>query len=179
MNRPGSPLLKPAHPWRHCIAGASRQGGAEFAEIALTLGYFLLLIFTFMEGVRFIYDMTMLDYLARDAVRYAVVRGSRAATDATNNGAPANKASVATYVQNRGLLSPITVEACWGSGVACLESGGLIQDNADPDMRVYTNSPGQPFRVKVSYSFLRPSQDVLWLKPGGSHSATAKAIILY
>ena len=168
-------------PSREKGAGPRRQWGAEVLEIALTLGYFVLLIFTFMEGVRLIYDTTVLDYLSRDAVRYAVVRGRRAGLDSTNNGAPATKYSVEHYVKNeknKGWLEPLTVTACWGSGGACLESG-VVVDDSDPENVVYSNSPGQPFRVTVSHDVFNLFSDVLWLVPANTYSRTAQAKVLY
>ena len=179
MNRqPGTPFLLQSPPWGNHGARRGRQGGAEYVEIALTLGYFLILIFTFTEGVRLIYDLTMLDYLARDAVRYAVVRGQKAEADGTNNGAPATKASITTYVQNKGLLAPVTVTACWTANGTC-EDAGTTHDATDPDNIIFNNSPGQPFRVTVSHNVFNLFSDVLWLNPVGTRSATAQAVVLY
>jgi len=132
-----------------------------------------------MEGVRLIYDLTMLDYLARDAVRYAVVRGRQAGADGTNNGAPATKATVTSYVQGKGLLDPVTVNACWTANGGTCEDAGTTHDATNPDNIIYNNSPGQPFRVTVSHNVFNLFPDVLWLNPAGTRSVTAQAVILY
>ena len=149
------------------------------AEIALTVFYFMLVIFTFMEGVRLIHDVTILDYLAREAVRYAVVRGRYAAADGTNNDAPATNVKVTQFLENKDLLSPISVAACWGPSETCQEAGLLIHDDVDPDKDIYNNSPGQPFRVTVSHDVFNIFSDALWLVPEGTYTRTAEAKILY
>lgn len=151
-------------------------------EIALTMIYFLMIIFSFMEGVRLIYNLTILDYLARDAVRYAVVRGHRAAADATNNGAPATQANLTSYIQNQDTLlfssGSITVNACWTANGTC-EDAGVVHDNTDPANIIYNNSSGQPFSVTVSHSVFNLFSDLLWLNPSGTYSRRAEARIIY
>ena len=184
MNTPLRSLSTRVYRLRSHAAGSKRQWGAEVVEIALTMTYFLLLVFAFMEGVRLIYHITILDYLARDAVRYVVVRGHRAAADndadpsTPDNGAPATKASVTSYIQNQDILGLITVNACWTANGAC-EDAGLVHDNTNPANIIYNNSAGQPFSVTVSHRVFSLFSDVLWLDPAGIYSRTAEAKILY
>jgi Flp pilus assembly protein TadG len=88
-----------------------RQRGAQTVEFVLLLSWFLFLIFSILEGVRMINAYTMTAHLAREGVRYAVVRGSAAAEDAGRSDAPATAASIRAYINDISPLTSVTVPA--------------------------------------------------------------------
>jgi len=84
------------------------QRGQEIVEVALTVGFFMLLLFSLMEGIRFVYSYTATTYLSNEALRYAIVRGNRAGQDSTRSAAadaPATPESIKAYLDGLGLLA--------------------------------------------------------------------------
>lgn len=158
-----------------------RQGGAEIVEMVLTIGYFLALVFTIIEGVRLIYTYTVTNFLAREAVRYAVVRGHRAGQDGPYE--PVDRGDIESFVRDRGLLAPaeeVQVQACWNNaGPSCPDSEVLLVDDPNPDLDIYNNSTGQVVRVTVSYTFDSVVPHILWFDPSVPVSTAAQAVIMY
>jgi Flp pilus assembly protein TadG len=137
--------------WR---GAASERGDAmiEFAVVSIVL---FTCIFGIMDCARALYTYHFTAYTAREATRYAMVRGSSwgatsCATTATL-ACNATAANVTAYVQSivpPGISSgtPLSVTTTWpgtalaGTAATCTTSNG-------------TNSPGCPVIVKVSYTF--------------------------
>ena len=76
-------------------------------EFAIVTGLiFLPLMFGIIEFGRMLWAKNTVTAAAREGVRYAIVHG-------TQSGATFDSAAVATYVQARTKLSPITVSTTW------------------------------------------------------------------
>ena len=106
---------------------AKRRGerGSAMVESALSLTVFLMLLFATIDFGRMVFAYNFVSYAAREATRYAVVRGTKTPTDATG---------LTTFVKNGAVgLDPsaITVTPTW-----------------TPD-----HTPGSTVQVNVRYSF--------------------------
>ena len=101
------------------------ERGAELAEMALMLPLALTLIFGIIEGGRAIHAYNNVAYVAREATRYAIVRGAASETQV------ATTADIANHAQSRSGVSPLTVTTTW-----------------TPD-----NKPGSVVQVKVEYNY--------------------------
>ena len=76
-----------------------RLKGIVMADFALIVGYFLFLILTTIEISMYLYAYNINNYLARQALRYVVVRGSEAfADDNTRTDAPADQSDIQNYI---------------------------------------------------------------------------------
>ena len=137
-----------------------RERGSTLLEFALVITVLLTLIFGIIDFSRAIYAYHFVSNAAREATRYASVRGSACNTWAA--ACPAASTDVTSYVQSivsSGIyVSSVTtgtppntagalgVTTTWpattGSGVTCL-SGGQTK----------TNYPGCIVTVKVQYSY--------------------------
>jgi Flp pilus assembly protein TadG len=107
-----------------CCGHKRGQSMVEFSIIAASA---LMLIFGMMNCAIGVYDYNFVSYAAREATRYAAVRGS-------SSGSAASTTDISNFViaQSKGLNgSKITVSTSWS-----------------PD-----NSPGSTVRVQVSYPF--------------------------
>ena len=105
-------------------AGFAGQTYAEFAMVVLPT---IVLIFGIISFGMTVYTWSFLSNAARDAVRYAIVHGSKSTS-------PASASDIQTYVRNeaQGLTaSSINVSTTW-----------------NPD-----NNPGSVVSVQVSYTF--------------------------
>jgi len=101
------------------------QRGSAMLEGALSLTVFLMIIFGTIDFGRMVFAYNFVSYAAREATRYAVVRGTANPVDA---------AGLTTFVKSEAIgldRSAITVTPTW-----------------TPD-----HTPGSTVQVKVSYSF--------------------------
>jgi Flp pilus assembly protein TadG len=113
---------KPAYRISRCFSRG--QGITEFALIILGV---LILIFSVMQGASAVAAYDFVTYAARDAARFAMVRGSTSPT-------PASTTDVKNFVlaEAQGMNpSLLTVTTTWNPN----------------------NSPGNTVSVKVAYSF--------------------------
>lgn len=141
--------------------GRACQRGAETVELALTLGFFLIILFSFLIGVFLLYANSATDYLAREGVQFALKRGSEMATDTLRVDAGgvqdpyATEVGIRNYLNGKGLLSPITVNVCWldndAEGATC---SGLIPGE--------NNDPGDEVQVTVTHNFHPPLFNSIW-----------------
>lgn len=106
-------------------ARRKRQRGAVMVESALSLLAFLLITFGTMEFAMAVQANNFCSWVARDAARWASVRGASATT-------PATSTSVASYVKNL--------------AVGMDTSRFTVTTTFSPD-----NSLGSSVRVKVQY----------------------------
>lgn len=104
------------------------QRGQATIESALSLLVFLPVLFGIIEFGHLIYTYNYVHYMARDATRYASVRGSTSAS-------PATSASIETYVRNQ--------------AVAMVPSDIAVATAFAND----SNAPGSSVTVTVSYPF--------------------------
>lgn len=139
-----------------------QQNGVHTVEFALTIGIFMLIFFSAVVGVFYVYAYSATIYLAREGVQYAIKRGNDAATAAARNepsrpDAPADLNRITSYLSNKNLLSPITVDACWSGSVSTpctLSSPSLVAGT--------NNIPGMPVQVTVTYIFRHPTLSGFW-----------------
>ncbi len=138
--------------FRECAASERGDGLVEFAVVAVVL---FTCIFGVIDCSRALYTYHFTSYAAREATRYAMVRGSTWGTSSCVTTATfvcnATTANVAAYIQSivpTGINSgtALSVSATWpgtelpGTAVTCITTNG-------------NNSPGCPVIVQVSYSF--------------------------
>ena len=95
--------------WRFVRADERGAAMVEFAIVAAVI--FIPLVFGIIEFGRLVWSKTMVTAAAREGVRFAIVRGA-------SSGAPADSATIATYVKGRTQLTPIVVRPSW-TGTAC------------------------------------------------------------
>lgn len=148
------------------------QTGVETVEVALTLGVFVTLIIIFLEMAFYLYAYISTGELAREAVRYAVVRGNLAALDPGRGGdAPATQNTIRDFVISRGLVSSVDVTACWPSDpddmtATCVGSSPSLDAGVN-------NLPGMRVNITVSHNH-QPL-----LLPQITLTATSQGTILY
>jgi hypothetical protein len=148
--------------------GRRCQRGAETVELAVTLAFFMLVLFSFLIGIFLMYDYNAIAYLAREGVYYAVRRGAEAdaATSPVRDDAPARADTIEGYIRAHGLLSPTTVTAQWADcdplntsqTVKCIDTPptwGALSEGVN-------NQPGDWVRVTVTYSFQPRLLDSIW-----------------
>ena len=132
---------------------AHGESGSAILETALSAAILLSFLFGIMEVCLAAYTYHFISEAAREATRYAIVRGSSFTTDCT---APtyatcvaqggSNAGDIATYVQNFGFpgINPnkMTVNSTWltSTGAAC-----GIADSC--------KTPGNQVKVIITYNF--------------------------
>jgi Flp pilus assembly protein TadG len=133
--------------------GAVSENGTSLVEFAISVPILFMLLFGFMEVALGIYTLHTCSEAARDAARWAIVRGSSSCTNTPNlTDCNATASEIQSYVQNTGYpgIDPnnLTVTTTWYSPsastpttwTACaLESG--------------CNGPGDAVQVVVNYKF--------------------------
>jgi Flp pilus assembly protein TadG len=116
-----------------------RQRGGSLVEQALVLMVFLIILFGIIDFGHALYTYHFVSNAAREATRWASVRGATTSLP----GGQATDASVRALVKDvAGMgLDPakITVDTDWPSG--------------NPPCSVFNNNPGCVVRVKVQYAY--------------------------
>jgi Flp pilus assembly protein TadG len=131
------------------------ESGQSLVEFALTASLVLMAMFGIIDCSRALYAYHFVSYAARDATRYAMVRGSTWGSSTCGSTAifqcKASSANIQSFVQSITPLgidsgTPLTVTTTWpGTGPSgAAGSCGTTAGN---------NSPGCMVAVKVSYSF--------------------------
>ncbi len=127
------------------------ESGSSLLEFTLSATVLLMIIFGIMDGSRALYADHYVSEMAREATRYAMVRGSTwaaACTSAPSYNCKANNDNITSYVKG---ITPmgvnpgsLTVATTWpgtnASGAACITINGM-------------NSPGCIVTSKLSYNF--------------------------
>lgn len=153
------------------------QLGTGSVEFAVTISLFLFIVFVTFEGSRLLYSFTVTGHLAREAVRYAEVRGSLMATDSyriNRTDQKATQATIQTFVNSRGLLSPVTAKACWGANpVPCSNLAATC-----PDSTTGNNDPNDSVSVTVAYQFTSALPAIINFFPSNLCS-TARGTVIY
>jgi Flp pilus assembly protein TadG len=119
-------------PLLHLRRGSRGQTFAEFATVVLPM---LLMVFGIISFAMTVYTYNFLSNAARDAVRYAIVHGSKSSS-------PADADDIQRFVRSeaKGLTaSSISVTTCWNPQNSCPGPTG-------------NNSPGKVVSVQVSYT---------------------------
>ena len=115
------------HPMNLTRRSRGWSRGQTYAEFMMVVLPAISLVFGIVSFAMTVYTYSFLSNAARDAVRYAIVHGSKSTSPATSD-------SIQTYVRNeaQGLkASAISVSTTWNPN----------------------NSPGSTVNVQVSYSF--------------------------
>lgn len=104
--------------WRRGDRSRARQRGAALVEMAVAGPLFFMLLFGIIEFGRVIWLYGTISHAAREAARYAIVRGEE-------SGRAVTAIDVETYVRNRAPgLSAATVTTTWEPDN---KSGSVVQ----------------------------------------------------
>lgn len=130
------------------------ESGASAVEMALSATIFLCLLFGMFESFVALYSYHYVSYAAREATRYAIVRGSDCSSDSTTmTNCNATPAEIQQFVYDLNLpginVDNLTVATNWyvsngtspetWSTTACTATSGC-------------NAPGNQVRVTVTYN---------------------------
>jgi len=133
MLRPAWHQVRPTRSW---IGWSRGQTYAEFMMVVLPTVSLIFGIFSFAMTV---YTYSFLSNAARDAVRYAIVHGSKSSS-------PASSDDIQTFVRGEAKgINPgsITVTSCWNPQAPPNQCPGPTGNNA----------PGKVVSVSVAYSY--------------------------
>lgn len=123
---------------------AAREQGSTVVEMALVSVILLTMLFGMMEVSLALYTYHFISEAAREATRYAIVRGSSCSFPTA---CPATQQDIQTYVQGLGYpgIDPnlMTVNAVWSAYPA----GGTCTPLAS------CNNPGNMVQVTVNYQY--------------------------
>ena len=123
----------------------NRERGTTAVEFAICVVLLLTVVFGIMDFSRALYAYHFLSNSAREATRYAIVRGHACDPSVMGSACPAAASDITSYVQNTlappsgGLITPnaITVATTWTKCTSCTNN----------------NDPGSTVQVKLSYPF--------------------------
>ena len=120
-------------------------------EFAIAAPVFFLLLFAILDGGRLIFAYGAVAHAAREATRYAVVRGNEAQLDARRTDAPATATQINSAMQTRlSALPAITYTINWsldGSDNPIKDPGASVTITA-----VHDFTPVTPFLPAISLS---------------------------
>ena len=148
--------------WRSGRLG--QQKGAHTVELALTIGFFMLIFISSTISFFLMYSYAATAFLAREGVQYAIKRGNDAATsiDPVRSDAPATSKTISDYlhIKGQGLLGSkkaLTIDVCWPGSIntSCNANNPALVPGTN-------NMPGMPVRVTVTYDFRPPLLGILW-----------------
>jgi Flp pilus assembly protein TadG len=143
-----------------------REEGATLVETAITLVVLFMFLIGIMEFGRFMYVYHFTSEVAREATRYAMVRGSTWGTTACSGtqtmACNATAANVTTYVQS--LTPPAITSSSWTTSTSCqqLATNNPVVATCWPGTNANgnqcynsngNNSPGCQVEVVVSMPF--------------------------
>ena len=135
------------------ISIQSNESGSSLVELALSLSVLMTIIFGIIDCSRALYTDHYVTNVARDAARYAMVRGSSwgvSCATASSYDCTATSANITSYVQSITPLGintsspPLTVTTSWPGKTPAGGACDNLQGNKSPTCMV---------RVKVNYSF--------------------------
>ena len=104
------------------------QAGQSLAELSIVLVLFLVVTFGIVDAGRLILAYNAVSLSAREGVRYAIVRGSKSLT-------PATQSDINAYVQSKTVgLPPVDVTVTWCTPALTCSSSPT--DYSDPGSSV-------------------------------------------
>ncbi len=136
-----------------------RERGSTILEFGLVAIVLLMLMFGVVDFARALYAYHFVANAAREATRWASVRGSKCQLAATD-GCPAATSDVATYlgtITPSGISTNYQVIACWpglgsdatnGCPTSETPTNGCTASTSGPN-----NNPGCPVKVQIIYPF--------------------------
>lgn len=151
-----------------------REEGAAVVEMALTCVVFLAMVFGVIQACLAFYTSNYVSDAAREATRWAIVRGSTSCTSTPNltDCGATTTAQFQSYVESLGYpginSSKLTVTPTWFSASSTLPK--TWTKCATP-----CNDPGNQVQVQVSYSF--PLGIPFWKAATVSVSSTSQMVI--
>ena len=167
--------------------GPRKIRGAYLVEAVITLTIFILLILAAIEMAFLILAYTTTGHLSQQGLRFAMVRGSRAAEEVSlrevgeaRADIPADTADIQAYVRGISTLTPVNevkVDGCWPGTMANVAT---CQTNSPPQMNNgVNNEPGDPVAVIVTYQY-HPMvvPGLAWIGPR-TLSSTSVGTVLY
>lgn len=135
--------------------GLKRNEGETLVEMAISTAIVMMLLFGVFDFSLYFYTYHFVSDAAREATRYAIVRGNMCKTQTPNQtNCPATQDEIASYVQGLGYPgidpSRLSLSATWNTG--------SMQSNGH---ETWTNcgtsdtckSPGNQVQVTVVYTF--------------------------
>ena len=123
-----------------CFAGDER--GSNLVEYGVVLILFLTMLFGVLDFGRAMYAYHFISGAAREATRYAIVRGSSCPAAECPSG-PASTTDIQNYISN----VPAGIDATQLTVTPTWNPGGSVTCNGVP------NAPGCVVEVQVSYNF--------------------------
>ena len=131
--------------WR----GYRRVEGAALVEFAISVSILLTLVLGTMEICLALYSYHATNLAAREASRWAIVRGSTSCTNTPNlTDCDATAAEIRTYVSNLGVLNIPTSDVT----VTWLKASST-QPTTWSTCAGTCNAPGNQVQVKITYPF--------------------------
>lgn len=155
MRRNGSPL-KRGLTYDFLKEQKKRERGSTLLEFAVTIIILLTFLFGIIDFSRALYTYHFVAHSAREATRYAVVRGSQCQLLAAN-GCPATSTSIETFVQ--GMATGIgvdknSVEVTSNWSVPTYDGSGPQTENCTLNTTTgLLDNPGCMIQVTVAYPF--------------------------
>jgi Flp pilus assembly protein TadG len=120
--------------------------GGTLLETALTISVLMTLVFGVIEVGMMLYTYHFVSYAAREATRYAIVRGSTCS--GLGSACPAQASDIQNYVSNLGFpgidISTSDVSVAWASYSASTATWSTCSN---------CNLPGDQVQVTVTYPF--------------------------
>lgn len=169
---------------------ASEQGAA-LVEMAIACTLLITLLLGIIQVSLALYVHNLLSEAARDATRYATVRGANSCTYANptmpdcNLGPTSSGNAIQSYVQGLGypFARSLNATATWWSptgGIPNAWTGScttLLDTGSGPlgGSRTYCNSPGHAVKVQVTYTY--PLAIPFWGKAALSMGSTSEMVI--
>lgn len=162
------------------------EQGGTLVETAIAATLMLGVIFSFFEMFMAFYAYHYVSYAARDAARYAIVRGSDCATDSTTmTNCDVTQAELQSYVQ--GLNFPginandVSVTASWQTAVytetatSITTSWSSCTSSSGSGFPTGCDAPGNAVKVTVTYAF--PLNLPFFANQSLSFSSTSQMVI--
>lgn len=135
--------------WKRGCAGLREEQGSSLVETSIAISVFLMLMLGIIEMCLALYTYHFVSDAAREATRYAIVRGSSCQyfpdCNLSSSHVGVTSAQVQTYIQN--LSYPIMNRSLLLVSVTWPSSGQLCQVT-NP-----CNNPGAAVQAVVSYQF--------------------------
>lgn len=129
------------------------DSGTSMVEFAVSVPILFMVLLGFIQLCLALYSNFCINEAARDAARWAAVRGSTSCTDAPGmSGCNATSAQIQSYAQNIGypgiIPNEMSVSASW------LSNSGTTPATWSTCAGSNCNKPGNAVQVVVSYPFL-------------------------
>jgi Flp pilus assembly protein TadG len=140
----------------NCLSRALEDEGATLVEFALASTIFLTMLFGIIQTALAVYSYNFVSEAARDAARYAIVRGNQCSVIAgTDFNCKADNAAIQAYVQSLGYpglnRNDLSTTTHWYTAAAAPPN--MTWSYCSSDTPAACASPGAAVKVTVSYPF--------------------------